>query len=562
MPFSPVNWYLLDWHRAWFVADGTEKHTKEIYQGPGGIWRLATAEKKRILLNNIYGVDIDPQAVEVTKLSLLLKVLEGESKDTLERQRLMFHQRALPDLASNIKCGNSLIGPDFYEGQQLTMFDDEERYRINVFDWNDAFPKIMKAGGFDAVIGNPPWGQKEIDGDEKVKHYTWENYPSSKGIYDLFRPFVERGILLADRSGMFGMVLPDIVLLKDYQETRRLLLQELTLKAIDWWGMAFSSAVIDATTIIGTKGPASTSNQVRVGIHDPESPLAHLIPQSDFATNPRIVFNLFLTPEKRKILDHLATCPKLGQFFEIHEGVHSGNVRDELFVKKRVDHTCRPLLFGRDEIVPYFLRWNGSFIRLSSLPQRKTPERYANLGKPEWHEREKVLVRRTGDHVLAGVDREGRYASNNFFLVFPKSTCSLSLDGLTAVLNSEFMTWFFRTIEPRKGRVFAELKIKHLETFPLPAGIVGPEGCETLNQLGVERCKLAEELTLASTPKEIGVLNRSIKHLNGKIERLVRESLGLAPELTEDGKNEKELPNAERNNHPDATQAVPHRRTP
>ena len=77
---------MLDWHRDRYIADGPEKHPKEMYQAPGG-WRLTTAERKRILLNNIYGVDIDPQAVEVTKLSLLLKVLEGESQDTLERQR-------------------------------------------------------------------------------------------------------------------------------------------------------------------------------------------------------------------------------------------------------------------------------------------------------------------------------------------------------------------------------------------------------------------------------------------------------------------------------------------
>jgi hypothetical protein len=140
--------YLLDWHRDWYAADSPVEHTKELYQGPHGGWRLTTAEKKRILLNNIYGVDIDPQAVEVTKLSLLLRVLEGESSDTLERQRRLWHERALPDLADNIKCGNSLIGPDYYDGRQLTMFDDDESYRINVFDWNTAFPKTMKAGGF------------------------------------------------------------------------------------------------------------------------------------------------------------------------------------------------------------------------------------------------------------------------------------------------------------------------------------------------------------------------------------------------------------------------------
>ena len=82
--------------------------------------------------NNIYGVDIDAQAVEVTKLSLLLKVLEDESG-----QLTLGFERALPDLGENIKCGNSLIGPDYYEGRQLGLglFDEEEQYRVNAFDW-------------------------------------------------------------------------------------------------------------------------------------------------------------------------------------------------------------------------------------------------------------------------------------------------------------------------------------------------------------------------------------------------------------------------------------------
>ena len=77
--------YLLDWHRDWYVGDDPEKHGRgqgspRSTRRPRGEWRLTTAERKRILLNNIYGVDIDPQAVEVTKLSLLLKVLEGETE--------------------------------------------------------------------------------------------------------------------------------------------------------------------------------------------------------------------------------------------------------------------------------------------------------------------------------------------------------------------------------------------------------------------------------------------------------------------------------------------------
>ncbi len=520
--------YLLDWHRDWYVADGPDKHRKELFQGPGGGWRLTTAEKKRILLNNIYGVDIDPQAVEVTKLSLLLKVLEGESHDTLESQRLLWHERALPDLASNIKCGNSLIGPDFYADRQPTLFDDEERYRINVFDWNKEFPGIFQGGGFHAVIGNPPWGQKAIEEGEAVKQYVWQVYPSSKGIFDLFRPFVERGLRLLADAGKFGMVLPDIVLLKNYPETRRYLLEQLSLERIDWWGMAFAAAVIDAVTIIGSKEPAAASHCVGAAVHDGEAPFSQSIPQTDFWANPRFVFNLYLTSEKRQVLEQLGKLPKLGDYFEIHEGVHSGNIRAELFVPSQVDRTCRELYFGRGEIAPFRLQWEGQHIRLGAVPESKTRQRYANVGKPEWHESDKVLVRRTGDFVLAAVDRSGRYASNNFFLVFPKQECWLDLDGLCALLNSRFMTWFFRTIEPRRGRVFAELKIKHLTTFPLP---FDAQVCQDLNRFGAERTALAAKLARASTPKDAAVLERTGHYLDSRIEELVRGFFGIPKHL-------------------------------
>jgi len=231
--------YLLDYHRDWYlahhskkgnVAQGFSPAPKEIYQGRGGQWYLTIQEKKRILLNNIYGVDIDPQAVEVTKLSLLLKVLEGENQDTLERQMKLFKERALPDLGSNIKCGNSLIGPDFYSvgaGHVLPLFKDEEAYRINAFEWKKEFPEIMKQGGFDAVIGNPPyiriqtmkeWAPLEVE--TYKKYYT----SASKGNYDIYVVFVERGLSLLSKSGRLGFILPHKFFNAQYGEALRGLL--------------------------------------------------------------------------------------------------------------------------------------------------------------------------------------------------------------------------------------------------------------------------------------------------------------------------------------------------
>ena len=128
---------------------------------------MTISERKKILLNNIYGVDIDPQAVEVTKLSLLMKVLEGENEQTIQPFLRLFHQRALPDLGDNIKCGNSLIGPDFYQQRSLLAMSDDEKLRVNVFDWDSELPKIMKSGGFDVVMGNPPYIRQESLSDFK-----------------------------------------------------------------------------------------------------------------------------------------------------------------------------------------------------------------------------------------------------------------------------------------------------------------------------------------------------------------------------------------------------------
>jgi len=222
--------YLLDWHRDWYVADAqgsVKKHAKALYQGRGGEWRLTTAEKKRILQSCIYGVDIDAQAVETTKLSLLLKVLEGETSESISSQLSFLRERALPDLSANIKCGNSLIGPDFYDDQQLGLagLDEEERYRINVFDWEAEFPEILgKAAaaerrGFDAVIGNPPYIRinRLVDCYPREVRFIQSAYDSAVfGKVDIYVAFLERGLALLGQQGHMGFIVPNKFVQSDY----------------------------------------------------------------------------------------------------------------------------------------------------------------------------------------------------------------------------------------------------------------------------------------------------------------------------------------------------------
>jgi hypothetical protein len=220
--------YLLDWHRDKYVDDDPEKYAKgknpALYQKIRNEWRLTTAERKRILLNNIYGVDIDPQAVEVTKLSLLLKVLEGESDQTIKSSFKLFHERALPDLGNNIKCGNSLIGPDYYEGKQTSFLDTEEMQRVNAFDWEKEFPEIFKAGGFDAVIGNPPYIRIQALNEwapTEVEHFKKAYKSAQKGNYDIYVVFVEKGLQLLNKSGRLGFILPHKFFNAQYGEVIR-----------------------------------------------------------------------------------------------------------------------------------------------------------------------------------------------------------------------------------------------------------------------------------------------------------------------------------------------------
>jgi len=213
--------YLLNWYRDRYMEEGAQKHKNEIVSDAVGNWRLTLSEKKKILTRHIFGVDIDSQAVEVTKLSLLLKVLEAET------QLKLFHERALPDLGSNIKCGNSLIGPDFYENQQLLLLDDEDRYRINIFDWKQGFPEAMKSGGFDAVIGNPPyiriqtlktWSPNEVD------FFNRSYSASGSGSYDIYVIFIERGLSLLNPGGCLGFILPSKFFVTDYGQPIRKLI--------------------------------------------------------------------------------------------------------------------------------------------------------------------------------------------------------------------------------------------------------------------------------------------------------------------------------------------------
>ena len=253
--------YLLDWYlKQYTEKDNPAKHARganpRVFQTSTGDWRLTTAERKRILLAHIYGVDIDYQAVEVTKLSLLLKALEGETKESVAR--MLFHkERALPDLADNIKCGNSLVGRDFYNGQQRSLLDEGEQHRINVFDWGgtEGFKGIMQDGGFHAVVGNPPYIRMETF--KELKNYFRSRYKVYDERADLYAYFIEREHQLLRDGGMFGMIVSNKFLRANYGRKVCELLTEMAhpIRIIDLAGLpVFREATVRTIVLITQRG--------------------------------------------------------------------------------------------------------------------------------------------------------------------------------------------------------------------------------------------------------------------------------------------------------------------
>ncbi len=255
---------LIDYHARYLSEHPKEAQGHalfpDIIRDENGELRLSVVRKAEILKNNLFGVDIDPQAVEITMMSLYLKALEGE------RSQLPPKQHLLPELKYNIMRGNSLIGSDIYG--QGALFGDAERDRINAFDWDSdiaGFGRIIKEGGFDCVIGNPPWVMAGyyLDGDLQ---YLRARYKTAQKKFDLYYLFIEKGLGLLSEDGAFGMIVPNKFFHTEAAAALRgLLSRTRALHRIVDFGdeQIFSGATNYSSIIIGGRRPSRTVTYAR-----------------------------------------------------------------------------------------------------------------------------------------------------------------------------------------------------------------------------------------------------------------------------------------------------------
>jgi hypothetical protein len=574
--------YLLDWHRDWYVQNlvpllqsglklsspeirrllpsvetGKKGRKKEpelpIYQGRDGEWKLTTAERKRILLNNIYGVDIDRQAVEVTKLSLLLKVLEGENEETISKQLTLFQERALPDLSNNIKCGNSLIGWDILKDNPgLTQ---EEIDRINPFDWEKEFPGVISRGGFNVIIGNPPYVDIKSLPKQEVK-YIFLKYHTANNRINLFGAFIEKSFgLLMPSQFRVSMIVPTAILTQDsYQLLRRKIIAEYHVYNVvrlpnESFGVSAGDVKVDTVIIVlGEKNPSESKVEIisydgydRISQIDPTSAKVYSeIEQSTWLASDDCVWSLNRSLAQDTILRKcecigvpLEDCTEISLGltpYDKYKGHTAEQIKNRVFhADFQKDSTFKMLLAGND-VMRYLIQWNGTQW-ISYGPW---------LGAPRGHRfftDKRILVKQiidwTTKRIWACITEDEVYNTQNAFNLLARP--GWSLEYLLGILNSRLMTFYHQKkfLDEFKMR-FQKILIKDCRRFPIrPINSSNPDDVarhDRMVSLVNQMLSLHKQLKEARTPHEQTGLQRQMEATDGQIDALVYELYGLTEE--------------------------------
>ncbi len=569
--------YLLDWHLDYYTTHDPEKWARKrnppIYlrsnhlapgDSPGANYRLTVAERKRILIDHIYGVDIDTQAVEVTKLSLLLKVLEGETTHSLGTHLWYEKERALPDLAFNIKCGNSLIGPDFYDtsGRQMDMFDEEERYRINVFDWHAEFPDVFKATpasrgassrrtskrkdpnepaddskttpGFDAIIGNPPYSNysardsmrafyernnmyPELNTLTKSIEYCSNRYPNvSVGCKDSFKWFVLKGIQLLSKQGRFGMIVPNTWFTHTkYEDLKSILLcQDQGVIFVDL-GFGIFPVTVPTSIVICTLSHdlvrlyADLKNTLDKALTLQQEPDFQELDPDGRIPEPELVQKLLREWDESSRLDALVT---------LREGQHI----PRRALKQGHQKAFIPVIDSKN-MARYRFDWS---LEYSFDPRSKESRGFRTTSGI------RVIVRKTGDAIVATLtpDLESYVLQSLYQSVGVHE--HIQPEYVLALLNSSLLTFLYQNSAfGQKGRTMAQFRKGHLDLLPVPRIDISSQRdknrYDRMVALVQQMLDLHKQLAAAKTAHEKTAIERQIDATDHQIDQLVYDLYGL-----------------------------------
>ena len=444
--------YLLDWHLRQYARQPERYKNRISRRGDGYILNLV--EKRRILTRNMFGVDLDQNAVEVSKLSLLLKMLEHEDENS---GALDADGPLLPDLSGNIKWGNSLVGSDFYQGQRMDDLDDqdqEEMRRVKVFDWESAagFGEVMADGGFDAVIGNPPYGA--FLSSEQVAHLTRRHAVAAK-FPDSYMLFLIKALELVKSKGLMSYIVPNTFCdLESCDDFRKWLLANHELRQIWQTGQAFKDAVVDTLVLVARRASPAV-NQV-VSIEKDGSKYERTI--ESFISNDLHKIDYRNSEADKQLLENiLDKCASLRSIASVNAGVKMYErgkgkppqtkelIKERPYSRKGKQPEGWRILYRGKDVARYSLAKPNEFVDYGEW--LAAPRRAKLFDSP------KILMRRTDDRLLASLDNASAICVNSCHVIRLKNTdARQSHLYLLGLLNSRLLQRIFRVAEPANGR--------------------------------------------------------------------------------------------------------------
>jgi hypothetical protein len=452
--------------------------------------------KRQAIQNCLYGVDIDPGAVEIAKLRLWLSLVVDEED--------VKQIKPLPNLFYKIVTGNSLLSvektlfneklfrrleelkpryfdePDKDKKDQYKQQIEEAIHELTngkeIFDFEIYFSEIFHGkGGFDVVIQNPPYIQ--IKGIPPLDRRVYEEkYEFATGRFNLFYLFIERCKLLSKKHGVAAFIVPDRLLLNTQcKAIRTWLLNENNIcELVSFEDQVFETVVVDSILLIFQQDKRSgdfVRARRKVSQRDVRNTQPIEIPISYFQLSPSSQFDLNYTKAKHELLKRIAARGiQLGMISDTKDGIIQSKIGDLLFLRARTNADCRRLLVGED-VTRYGISYAGRWVNYRPDEMWKVEMRRKGGGlrlrERCIFERPKILTRQTADEIIAAYDEESFYYANTLHGTAINNG-AYHPHYVLGVLNSKITTWYYRANTDEEGKVFAQIKIELLRKVPIP----------------------------------------------------------------------------------------------
>ena len=412
---------------------------------------LLTDNVTEILENNIFGVDINEESVEIARLSLWLRTAKVGRK--------------LNDLSRNIKCGNSLIEAPSVAGDKA-------------FVWQTEFKHIFDKGGFDVVIGNPPYVFARDNFSDLEKSYYTNNYVSIQYQINTYVVFIEKSIKLLKENGLSGLIVPNSwLMIGSTQKLRTFLLENTAIdEIVNLSGNSFSDANVETIILVTTKTANATKPMLVKQNQNENFILLHEKNQNSFSQSEGCEFKIFADEasldittkllENSEELDTIATVKSGLKAYEAGKGNPKQTSED---VKQRpydftskIDDNTYPYLEGKD-VSRYFINWSGSYLKYGE--HLAAPRTFNIFNSP------KIIIREiTGIYpksIIATYSSDVQLFNMSNIVVLQRDE-NYDLKYILCVLNSTLMSYYFVKNTPKSVRqMFPKIILVDLRKFPI-----------------------------------------------------------------------------------------------